>query len=353
MALRFMESFDFWGTGRIAELYDGWSNNARVTIAGTDRHSTATGNMRFQATSGGSGGNGWVGKSIGGTATTIIVGFALNLQTNDSGTIELLSLDEGVGGTPHVSLRATTGTSTFTLSAGRGNYTELGSAVAAILDSIWAYVEIKAVIHDTAGSIVVKVNGVTVINVSGVDTRNGGTPKVDAILFGNGRGNNSNYDFYIDDIYVLDDSGSLNNDFLGDVRVACIRPDGAGNSTQWTPSAGSNWQNVDDEEPNDDTDYNSEGTAGDKDLYTLTALPTSAGSVAGIREITRHRKDDAGAATIRQLIRTGSTDYEGSDVVVGDNYTYAQAIRETNPNTSAAWTESEINGLEAGVKRQA
>lgn len=353
MALRWIDGFDYYDTNAVALVYEEWSNNARLTIlAGGGRNGTQ--GLRSQATSGGSSGNGYVRKTISGTETTIIVGFGLLVVNNDTGTIELCSLDENAAGVDHISLRLTTGTSTYGLSVGRGNYTELGSAAAVIPDGTYVYVEMKAVIHDTTGSVEVRVNGVTVINVTGVDTRNGGVPAVTQVLIGNGRGNANNYDIRQDDVYVCDGTGSLNNGFLGDSRVAALYPTGAGTTTQWTPSAGSNWQNVDEAPPDEDTTYNSETTAGEIDLYAMANLPSTAGSVAGIKEVAYHRKDDAGARTLRHVLRTGATNYEGADIAVADGYTYAGTVlRELNPNTGVAWTGTDIDGLEAGVKLQA
>jgi hypothetical protein len=48
-----------------------------------------------------------------------------------------------------------------------------------------------------------------------------------------------------------------------------------------------------------------------------------------------------------------STDYEGASQNVGTDYRVYREIIEQNPNTTAAWTESEINGAEFGYKVQA
>jgi hypothetical protein len=305
----------------------------------------------MSVTSGGNAGNRWIRKTIGGTEDTIIVGFALRVTNNDSGSVCLCSLQEN--GTRHSELWMSTGTTTYNLIATRAG-TTLGTATAAITDGTWMYVEFKTTIHDTTGTFIVKVNGVEVLNLSSQDTRNGGTGYVDQVALGNPNGNNSNHTIDFDDWYVLDDTGSApNNDFLGDVRVAALLPNGAGNSTQMTASAGSNYQTVDENTPNGDTDYVSETTVGEKDTYTMTNLPTNADAVYGVKEAVYARKDDAGAVTLRQVIRTGGTDYEGGDIALLDSYKFFQAIREQNPNTTAAWTQSDIDGIEAGQKLQA
>jgi hypothetical protein len=353
MALKWIEGFDYWSTAEAGLLYPDWSNNARLVIeTGSVRYGTR--GLRAFATSGGSAGYGWIRRSIGGTEDTVITGFAFRPVTNSNGTSQFMALYEGT--TLHVDLRISTGAGSYDLSATM-NGTPLGSTVtAAFTDNVWHYVEVKCLIHDTAGTLEVRINGVAVLNLTSQDTKNGGTGFIDRIQLGvtANPANGNDYDFDYDDWYICDDTGSLNNNFLGDIRVAALFPSGAGTTTQWTPSAGSNFQNLEEVGPDGDTTYNSETTASDIDLFAMDNLPTNATTVAGIKEIAYHRKDDAGVRTLRHVVRTGATNYEGSDISVSDSYTYTGvALRETNPNTTVAWTQSDVDGLEAGYKLQA
>src|SRR5262245_42384738 len=72
----------------------------------------------------------------------------------------------------------------------------------------WYYLELKAVIHDTAGSYEVRIDGLTeaALTASGVDTRNGGTTgQWDNVYLGGG----TNGENHADDLYVCDSSGAL------------------------------------------------------------------------------------------------------------------------------------------------
>jgi hypothetical protein len=212
----------------------------------------------------------------------------------------------------------------------------------------WYYIEFKVVIHNSTGSFEVRLNGVSKLSGSNVDTQNTGNATADRIeLCGSNDG--PNVDTYIDDLIIMDGTGSVNNAFLGDYGVKIIRPDGAGNYSQWTPSAGSNYQNVDETLVDDDTTYNSSGTAAQKDSYTFSAVGET-GGVAGIILLATMRKDDAGSRTARQLTRVASTDYFGATESVLDSFQVHKQVQETNPNTAAAWTVSEIDGAEFGVE---
>jgi hypothetical protein len=356
MALLHMDSFDFYATTHLSQLYDSVdeTGDPGVYVSATGRNGTNS--LRIRATSGGSARTPSVRKNFGTAVDTMIVGFGLQVINNDSGSIQLLAFYEGNLVTRHMGLWISVDNgSTCDLLVVNGANATLSTLSAAIPLGTYVYIEFKTKIHDTTGTWEVWKNGVSIGSASGVDTRNGGTSGViGSALIGNDAGNSNNYDVRYDDLVFLDTTGSApNNDRIGDVRVAVLVPSGAGNYAQWTPSAGSNYQNVDDlASVDDDTTYNSEATAGDKDSFAMGNLPTTPSTVYAIAESIRYRKDDAGSSTIRQLLRISSTDYEDADISVADAYTYTRRIRETNPNTTAAWTGSDVDGLEAGYKRQ-
>lgn len=356
MAILHLDSFDFYDDSHLADLYTSVDEvgSPGIRIEATGRNSSP-GRLFMSATSGGSSRTPSIRKNLGTSTDTMIVGFGINVAQNDTGNIQIVQFYEGNLVTRHLGLWISVDNgATVDILIVNGALGVIATLAGAIPLSTWTYIELKTKIHDTTGTWEVWKNGVSIGSASGVDTRNGGTAGViGSILIGNDIGNSNNYQVSYDDLVVIDTSGSApNNDRIGDVRVAALFPTGAGNYTQWTPSAGSNFQNVDDASPNDDTDYNSEATAGDKDTFAMGNLPTTASAVYAIAESVRYRKDDAGSSTIRQLLRISSTDYEGGDISVADGYLYTRAIRETNPNTSAAWTQSDVDGLEAGYKRE-
>jgi len=152
-----------------------------------------------------------------------------------------------------------------------------------------------------------------------------------------------------DDIYFQNQSGSVNNDFLGDSRIITLKPNGAGASTQWTPSANSNYQNVDDTTSDGDSTYNYSGTVGQIDTFAMEDISGS-GTIKGIAINLVARKDDASARQVSPITRVGSTNYEGSAHTMAATYVMYQSIRETNPATASAWLVSEVNAAEIGYK---
>lgn len=222
--------------------------------------------------------------------------------------------------------------------------TLLQSFSASYSSATWYYVEIYVKIADSGGRVTVKVDGVTTVDYTG-DTKNGGTnASCDRIAYaGNGVGS------YLDDWYILDSSGSSPyNTFLGDVRVVTLAPTAAGNTTGMTASTGSNWQTVD-ERPYSATDYN-QGASGTKDTYTMSDLPSGVNTVHAVQVVNIAKKTDAGALSLRSIVRSSSTDYQGTSTSLGTSDGVVSHMWTQNPATSTAWTSTTVNAIEAGAE---
>lgn len=233
-----------------------------------------------------------------------------------------------------------------------GNGTLLGTTSGAnILYDSWVYLEVKAVIDDSVGSVEVHANEVEVLALSSVDTKNGGTGAINVISLNCPR---NDQHMVFDDLYICDTSGAAPcNDFLGDVRVDQLLPNAAGTYTQFTPSAGSNYENVDETGYSDgDTTYNETDSVGNKDSYNLASLPSppSGTAIFGVRNVAVMRKTDVGARTAKQLLITGATETAGAEVSLSDSYQIFHQIFELNPADSAPFQDADINAIESGVE---
>lgn len=332
MALRFVDSFDHYAT---ADLASKWTSVTSMTVASGGRNGTS----KLTSTNT----NNSDAKKVLDAQATWIVGFAFSFSGAHVSNKFLVRFVDGT--TEHVDLRMTTSNLLFVTRNG----TTLGTGTTALSSSVFYYLELKVTISDTVGVVNLKINGNTELNLTSQDTRNAGNASADTIFIAKAGVDNNGATSNWDDFYVCDSTGSVNNDFLGDVRVQAILPSGAGNTTQWTPSAGSNFQNVDDTTPNGDTDYNSTSTATNKDTYAFGDLTPTSGSIKGLQWLAYVRKDDAGARTVAPVYRSTS-DFDGTTQSVLDSYVYLREIKELNPNTSAAWTISEVNAAEFGIK---
>jgi len=274
----------------------------------------------------------------------LVVGYALQGSTAGSGIT--LWGDNGV--TAHLTVAFAGGQ----LAAYRGTAagTLLGTTTG-LSFATWHYVEVKAKLHDSAGYVEIWVDEVNALTLTGVDTRNGGTDaNFDAVSFQCGSGSSS---FFLDDIYILNEQGSVNNDRLGVCYVTSISPTGAGSSTQWTPSTGSNWDCVND--PTSTThasDYVTAAADDLLDLYTVSDVTLAATEqIKGVLFDAYAQKSDIGAREIAIACKSGGTTDVGADQALEPlSYRHRFGLWETDPATGALWTQSGLNGAEFGYK---
>jgi hypothetical protein len=341
MALRFADSFGHYAW---ADVLAKWTTNTITSNTQIDTTSSRYSGVPALRFSGNPGGE--LAKTLDSQATWI-VGFGYRSNATPTTNKSLVTFLDSA--TTHVDLRHTTGGQlTFTR-----NGTAIGSTGTTVLSSnVWYYIEVKVTIADAPSGVAsCRINGVSELAQTTLDTRNAANASANRIQI---VGTNTTYAGGMSDLYICDATGGVNDDYLGDVRIACLFPTGAGNSTQYTPSAGSNWQNVDDATPDGDTTYNESSTTSHVDLFATSNLPTvPTGNVKGVQFLTYDRKTDAGARTLRHVVRTNSNDYESANITQLDTYLYNITERDVNPNTSAAWTESQVNGMEIGYKLQA
>jgi hypothetical protein len=278
-----------------------------------------------------------------GTPSTIVTGLALKVSEIVDNLILLECRD---GATVHVALRLQ---ADGELGVYR-NTTLLGATSGLnLLANNWYHVGLKATINNSTGAVELRVGEVTVLNLTSQDTQNGGSAQVTNL---NLRKPSSALTVWWDDWYVCDTAGSVNNDFLGNVKVVAVFPDGEGTTNDWTPSAGAdNSAMVDETTVDDDTTYVEAGSTDDKDLYTYGALPGTIGAIKGIQINEDCRETDASPFSIKTVIRSNGTESDDAGQAIGStNYTTKHRISETNPDGGGAWTESAVNAAEFGIK---
>jgi hypothetical protein len=212
----------------------------------------------------------------------------------------------------------------------------------------WHWVEAEVFYSNTVGTIKCWVDGVQVIDASGLNTPT--IPATVSVQIG-GQLSSDAAEVWYDDLIVYDDTGSYNNTApLGDTQVLALFPDGEGNVNALVGSDGNSVDNyllVDEFDP-DTATYVGSSAEGDKDLYTLEDLPSTVGDVLAISVERYSAKTDTGAKFMRSVIRTASTDYPQSSIALSTTYEYQSEVLEEDPNTTAAWTGTNINGLQAG-----
>lgn len=210
----------------------------------------------------------------------------------------------------------------------------------------WFYLEVGFSILDVGGAVQVRINGVIVIDLVDVDTRNGGTTAQWNLVSFNWAA--TSLQLRIDDFYICDDQGTVNNSYLGNARVKALLANGAGDLTQFTRSNTSilNWQNAINKSI-DDTLYVYTPTVGDQDLYTVTPI-VNAPVVFGIDVLGFYRQDDATQLYPKNTIKSGGVTSYGAVNASYSTYKAFRDIWELNPSTGLGFTGTEVNALQIG-----
>jgi len=221
------------------------------------------------------------------------------------------------------------------------------SSGAQIQNYTWHCLEIKVYIHNTAGTVDIELDGVNILSLTSQDTLTGSNAYARKFMF---HPIHNDLQTYFDCIWIVDTAGSApQNDFLGDCRCDVIRPDGVGNQSDFTPSAGSNYENVDDITPDDDTTYNDGASVNDQDSYALPSL-SSGGTIFGVKNSVCIKKTDAGVRKGKILTRSNATFYKSNEINLSSSYKTYGKVYQNNPDDAAAWEEADVNGMEVGVE---
>jgi hypothetical protein len=287
-----------------------------------------------------------------------IVGFGLYFRGSIISSGPLITFSDSLRGDDgdHCWLRVNTN---GTVSMMRGLSTVLGTSVEAIPISVWTYIEVKVTISDAAGAYEVRFDSANVLSASGVDTKDSTDANVYSIIIGNNNPGGSSgvsltTGYYINDLYICDDSGSVANNFLGPCRVDALYPSGNGNTSQWVGQDGNSTDNyllVDETSPDSDTTYVESGTSTNKDTYAFGDISHTPTNIYGVQVTAYAKADDAGARLIGVVTRSAAADYNASTThALGTSYTHHPTVLETDPATAAAWTKANLNAAEFGVR---
>ena len=122
------------------------------------------------------------------------------------------------------------------------------------------------------------------------------------------------------------------------------------------PAGGNHYQKVDEFPFTLDDDFVYGTTATNTERFGYGNIPTLTGvaSIEGVGVKSVARKSDASAKTMNNVIFENVTEATGSNSphTLSETYAIYSDYFETNPDTASAWTEAEVNAMEAGVEVQ-
>lgn len=269
---------------------------------------------------------------------TMVCGFGVKFNTN-AAEYRFFEFRDGTTVSGRLSLN-TSRQLVFGLTTG----STIATGTTVLSFDTWYYIEIKIYCHASSGAYEVKIDDVTELSGSGLNlvVTN---PYVDRI---NLRTDSSSRRAMFDDVYVLDDSGTENTDFLGPATVSWFRPT-SDSSIQWTRSSGSDSYALIDEDAVDGvTTRVSTSTSNALDMYGFEDYSDNQ-ILAGLQA---NMWTSASGASMTLRCESGPSNTETSTIAgSGASYNPYSYIFETDPNTGVGWLKDDFNAATFGFRR--
>lgn len=224
------------------------------------------------------------------------------------------------------------------------------SAGPVIVANAWQHIEFKTHIDAAAGTVEVRVEGVTVLTAAGLNTGVGPAAQVRVDNYSDGGG--GGVIGFIKDLIIWDGSGAQNTDFLGSCSVVALRTS-SDVSLNWTPSAGlTGWNLLNETPPDDDAGYIQAPTpAPAAAVFGMTDLPADVTSVKGLMSLIRSKKTDGGDGNLQVSLVSGASTSNGADRPLTTAYTYWNDLFPQDPVTAAAWLPAAVNAANLKLNR--
>ncbi|MFA5758223.1 MAG: hypothetical protein WC942_02460 [Clostridia bacterium] len=279
---------------------------------------------------------------------TIVVGFHYKVDTGLSASLRVVSLLTS-GGTSQLRLGKTTD-GNLQLRRGGSADTILGTTVGLGLNTVdWVYIELKAHIHDSEGFFELRVNNKVVLSDSGINTAyDPGNLSVGRLNIGTQSYPLVYYARY-DNIYILDTTGTRNNNFLGPIDISIFRP-ASDYSVEWSRNGGdNNFSRISETYSDGDTTYVEATDEDALDLYGYGSLSNEE-DILGITIQTECRDTDGDGYTIIASILSDATSDDSAPQLTTATYFIYSYLSETNPKDSKQWDISTLNNAKIGVK---
>lgn len=233
----------------------------------------------------------------------------------------------------------------------------LGQSVGPVVAAnAYQYISIFAACDDTAGSVEVRVDNVTVISEININTDPRATGEFSqfAAKVTAQPDNPVGIVMDWDDFWTWNSLGTQCNDFPGNVRVRRKNPDQDTAATDWVRNTGStDYSAINNDAPDGDTTYIEAANVGDISEFEFEDTSSDVSAVLAAQTVVMARKTDAGDCSIQISLVSAASESNGSDRPLTTIYTYWQDIHEVDPDTGSPWTKSAIDAAKFKMERTA
>jgi hypothetical protein len=350
MALLFIDGFDHYDPQAVDAFGDPWLARGKAAYLSPDatringrRPSSYA--LRIPEGSGG----GYV-KNVDATKTSLIVGAAIRVVSYENTYTEplLLGVRDANSQVAHLVKIGEDGR--LKLYRWQYGYDQLiSTSVATAPARGWHYVELQVTQGTSNGVLSVRINGILAIQMNAQNTIQNGGQLITAFV-GAIPGQPCPLTIDVDDFYIVDTTGTINNTFLGDVRVDTLHAQADGSLNQWiaNPVDATAWESVSDD---DESTAISAQSIGLRQSFAIAPLPVMATpAIHGVQLTMLARKTDAGLGKVKGLIVSDTQVATSADIILQEQLAWQSTLFERNPNGNVQWTEAAFNAAEFGVE---
>lgn len=228
------------------------------------------------------------------------------------------------------------------------------SGVQAFNFTTWNYIEVLANFAANPNALTVAVNGVNVIDgltgISANKTARGETTSISIVNCPNTYYPGDSYDMYLDDIYFGDAVGGGITTKTGPQHIILLEP-ATTVQNEWTIEGGAASSNLAVDgtfDKSDVTDYLTNATASDEEIFSLDDLPASVVAISAI-QVGAFMNVDAGSATVALKIIEGADTEESNVLVNSTDITFYKRIFENDAGDDN-WTVSALNSTNLAIE---
>lgn len=224
--------------------------------------------------------------------------------------------------------------------------TLIGRSDPCIAPGGYHHFELKGKIDNSVGYIEVRINQVTVLNLTGKDTQNSANAAAAQYAVGEGGSGISGAPFYtlfdLDDAFVWDDDATdAENtvvDFIGDKGAYYLKPNADTATADFTKTGSATSYGAIDEVPPSGTDYLDTAATTARTIVGVETLPGNVSEVIAMQPVVYVRKEESGPVTMRTGVVVGGDESYGYDDDPSTAYAYLRPKPKTiDPSTGVPW----------------
>ena len=233
----------------------------------------------------------------------------------------------------------------------------VGTSTLALHPNTWYYVEIGFTLSGSSNIVLtatVLVNGQEVISgFANTNVNKNNLIYQDSTANQLTIGSIGNIAAIIDDVYMCDGTGTSHNNFLNDIDILYVVPDGDVTIT-WTPTGGgTSFDQINEVPPDYDTTYVADDNPGDLDNFTWQPVSSFVGNLLAVQYSIFARKDDEGTRSVIQTMGSGAGEVDSPPWYLNDDYVYYCWPLDNNADSSGnplPWTTGNFNSQTFGFK---